>query len=68
MTPPRGRRAVIISSGDLLEAAIGECNLPVETFVLAEKCVSLLQHRRIFVSGTPSSAPTTPSMFSAHPE
>jgi hypothetical protein len=37
----------------LLEAAIGECTLPVETFMLAEKCVSLLQHRRIFVSGTP---------------
>jgi hypothetical protein len=67
MSGEGGRRGVIISSDDLLEAAIGECTLPVETFMLAEKCVSLLQHRRIVVSGTPSSAPTMPSRFSAHP-
>ena len=54
MTAEGGAEPVIISSDALLEAAIGECNLLVETFVLAEKCVSFLQHRPIFVSGTPS--------------
>jgi hypothetical protein len=57
-----------ISSDDLLEAAIGECKLSIEVYLLGKKCVGLLQHRPIFVAGTPSTAPTTPSMFSAHPE
>jgi hypothetical protein len=59
---------MIISSDDLLEAVIGECNLPIQAYLLGEKSVGLLQHRRIFVAGTPSTAPTTPSTFSAHPE
>ena len=52
MTAERGRRAVIIPSDDLLEAAIGECNL---------QCVSLL--RRIFVAGTPSTANDAVNVF-----